>query len=145
MTTLREQLDQYIKQKYNVEPEQLPFKHEDYAIYRHTDTGKWFAVFIVKPRQEFGLEGEGDAEIVSFKPRDAMYADFMSQQPGYLCGYPSRGWNWLSALLDGSIAFENICRWLEESYEATVSKAKNKKTPLQKRKTKKEMKYNYEC
>ena len=48
--TLRERLDAYTKEKYGIDPEILPFSRENYDIYRHTETGKWFAVFIVKDR-----------------------------------------------------------------------------------------------
>ena len=131
--TLRAQLEAYAKQKYNVEPEQLPFNHEDYAIFRHADSGKWFAVFILKSRSEFGLSGPGDAEIVSLKIPDLLLADLLTQQPGYLRGYPSAKWNWVSIVLDGTVPFEDICRWLDESYKATKTKAKNQKMPLFKR------------
>ena len=133
--TLRGQLEVYAKKKYRVEPEQLPFNHEDYAIFRHPDSGKWFAVFIVKPRNEFGLSGDGDTEIISLKIRDHLLADLLLLQPGYLRGYPSARWNWVSIVLDGTVPFEDICQWLDESYLATISKAKNKKTALPKRET----------
>ena len=35
MATMREQLDAYVKDNYQVVPEILPFAHEDYEIYRH--------------------------------------------------------------------------------------------------------------
>ena len=124
--TIRQRLDRYVKEKYGIEPERLPFGHEDYSIYRHTDEGKWFAVLIVKPRHEFGLVGEGDSEVVSVKIRDPLLVDLLTQQPGYLRGYPSRRWNWLSVLLDGTVPFEDICRWLDESYAATAGKNKRK-------------------
>ena len=40
--TIRERLDAYTKEKYGIDPEILPFSREDYEIYRHEDTGKWF-------------------------------------------------------------------------------------------------------
>ena len=132
---LRARLDAYVREKYGVVPELLPFSHEDYSIYRHTHTGRWFAVFIVKERREFGLPGGGSAEIVCFKIRDNMPADVLARQPGYLRGYPSRRWNWLSAVLDGTVPLEDICRWLDESYEATKSKTKNKRIPLARKQT----------
>ena len=133
MPTIREQLDAYVKEKYGIEAEILPFSKEDYGVYRHPDTGRWFAVFIVKDRCAFGLAGFGDVEVVSFKIRDRMLADFVTQQPGYLRGFPASNWNWTTAVLDGTIPFEDICRWVDESYDATNTKAKNKRMPLLKR------------
>lgn len=130
---IRARLEKYAKEKYDIESEQLPFKQEDYAVLRHADSGKWFAVFIVKPRKDFGLPGAGDAEIVSLKIRDPLLADLLVQQAGYLNGYPSRKWNWISIVLDGTVPFEEVCRWLDESYTATKTKAKNQKVPLVKR------------
>ena len=135
--TIRERIDAYTKAKYGIDPEILPFSHEDYEIYRHTETGKWFAVFIVKERSAFGMDGDGTAEILCVKPRDSLLADFLMQQPGYLRGYPSSKWNWVSVVLDGTVPFEDICIWLDVSYQATKSKAGNLKTPLPKRESSK--------
>ena len=131
--TIRERLDFYAKDKYGIQPEMLPFSHEEYEILRHPDTGKWFAVFIVKERSSFGLAGDGTAEILCVKLKDKLFADFLMQQPGYLRGYPSKTWNWLSVVLDGTVPSEDICQWLDESFSATKSKAKNLKMPLMKR------------
>lgn len=133
--TIREQLDAYVKKNYGIEPEILPFSKEDYEIYRHADTGKWFAVFIVKDRTAFGLDGEGPVEVVCVKVKDPILADFLMQQPGYLRGYPSSKWNWVTVVLDGTVPFEDICRWLDDSYRVTKTKSKNMRTPLVKRKT----------
>lgn len=132
-SSIRESLDIYTKEKYGIDPEVLPFSHEEYEVYRHTDTGKWFAVFIVKERSAFGLDGSGTTEIFCFKLKDPLHADILMDQPGYLRGYPSSKWNWVSALLDGTIPFDDICHWLDESYKATKTKGRNLKTPLFKR------------
>ena len=130
MGALRDRLDAYAREKYGIEPEVLPFSGEEYGVYRHADTGKWFAVFIVKDRRAFGLPGTGRAEAVSFRIRDRTLADLLARQPGYLRGFPARGWNWTTALLDGTVPFEDICRWLDESRLATASKTRNKRVPL---------------
>lgn len=132
-STVREWLEAYAQRKYGLDVEQLPFNHEDYAILRHTDSGRWFAVFIVKSRREFGLDGDGEAEIVSLKIRDPLLVDMLAQKPGYLRGYPSPKWNWLSVVLDGTVSREEVCQWLDESFAATSAKSRNKKTPLIKR------------
>ncbi len=130
--TIRTQLDAYVKEKYGIDPEILPFSKENYGVYRHLATGRWFAVFIVKERSAFGLPGSGAVEVVSFRIRDKMLSDFVMQQPGYLRGFPACNWNWTTAVLDGTIAYEDICRWIDESYAATNTKGKNKRTPLPK-------------
>lgn len=40
-------MDAYIKEKCGIDSEPLPFSYENYEIYRHMETGRWFAVFIV--------------------------------------------------------------------------------------------------
>jgi Nitroreductase len=89
--------------------------------------------FIVKDRSAFGLPGSCDAEVVSFKIRDKMLADFMTQQPGYLRGFPAGNWNWTSAVIDGTITFEDICRWMDESYAATKTKTKTRERHCRKK------------
>lgn len=103
---IRERLEAYVKATYGVESEQLPFRQEDYAVLRHADTGRWFAVFIVKPKKAFGMDGEGNTEIVSLKIRDPLLTDLLVQQTGYLRGYPSSKWNWVSIILDGTVPLE---------------------------------------
>ena len=131
--TIREQLEAYIKKKYKLHEEQLPFNHEDYAVFRQP-SGKWFAVFFVKPYSEFGLGGDKTVDVVSFKIRDKELAETLYEQPGYIKGYPNSGWGWVSALLDGTVPFEDLCRWLDESYEATLHEPGNMNIPLEIRK-----------
>ncbi len=133
MKSMREHIDAYTKEKYDIDPEILPFSREDYEIYRHTETGKWFAVFIVKDRSAFGLDGEGKTEILCVKLKDPLLADSLMDLPGYLRGFPSSKWNWVSMVLDGTVPFDDICRWLDESYLATKSKTGNLKMPLPKK------------
>ena len=49
-------------------------------------------------------------------------------------GYPNSGWGWVSALLDGTVPFEDLCRWLDESYDATLHEPGNMNISLEKRK-----------
>ena len=130
---IRERLDAYVRENYGIVPEILPFSKEKYEIFRHSDTGKWFAVFVEKEQSVFGFDGDGTAEILCVKPRDPYLADFLLSQPGYLGGYPSKSWKWLSVVLDGTVPFEEICNLLDESYRATKAKGKNLKTPLSKK------------
>lgn len=131
--SLRARIEAYAREEYGIEPEQLPFNHEDYAVLRHRDTGKWFAVFFVKPRAALGLPGAGDAEILSVKIGNRRMAEAVAARPGVLRGYPSSTWNWLSAPLDGIIPLDDLRVWLDESFRATLSSGSNQRVPLPKR------------
>ncbi len=124
---IRKQLDAYAEETYGIRPEVLPFSHESYEIYRHTESGKWFAVFIVKERATFGLPGEGAVEVLCVKLKDPLLADYLLHLPGYLRGYPSAKWNWVTMVLDGTVPFADICRWLDKSYHATGAAGKQEK------------------
>lgn len=128
--SIRARVEAYAKSTYRIEPELLPFNHEDYAVLRHPENGKWFAVFFLKPRSVLGLPGDGDAEVASFKMRSRGLRDKLTGRPGILQGYPSSKWSWLSTVLDGTVRFNTVCDCLDESYRATRFKPANLYVPL---------------
>ncbi len=131
--SLRARIEAYAREEYGIEPEQLPFNHEDYAVLRHPRNGKWFAVFFVKPRAALGLPGEGVAEVLSFKVPGKKTAARLAATPGFFPGYPSPRWNWLSVALDGSVPLREITPCLDDSFCATAFKPANQNIPLEKR------------
>ena len=127
MNTMRDQLFEYVKKKYRVEPEFLWARFPGYAIFRHADNQKWFGLVTNVKKKNLGMEGEEIVDILNVKFSDPLLADLLIQQPGYLRGYHISRGNWVSILLDGSVPFEDICRWLEESYMTTASKEEKQK------------------
>lgn len=125
--TFRGQLFDYVKKKYKADPEFLWKRVPDYAIFRHADNGKWFGIVMDVKKRSLGMDGDGLVDILNVKLSDPLLVDMLLQQPGYFRGYHISGGNWVSILLDGSVPFEDACRWLEESYLATASKAKKQK------------------
>lgn len=125
--TYRDRLFDYVKKKYNAAPEYLWRRYPDYAVFRHADNRKWFGLVMNVRRDKLGLEGNEVTDILNIKLSDPFLADLLVQQPGYLRGYHISRGNWVSVLLDGSVPFEEICRWLDESYVATASGEKKRK------------------
>ena len=76
---------------------------------------------------EAGLDGTERTDIVNVKLGDSMLADILTGQPGYFRGYHIARSSWISILLDGTVPFEEICRWIDESYGTTASKQKKQK------------------
>ena len=125
--TFREQLFDYVKKKYKAEPEHLWMRFPDYAIFRHADNEKWFGIVMDIPRRKLGMDSDEIVDILNVKLSDPLLVDLLIRQPGYFRGYHISRGNWVSILLDGSVPFEDICRWLEESYLTTASSVKKQK------------------
>ena len=113
---MREEIFQYVKKKYKVEPD-YPFSTAPtYPVLRHKDNRKWFALIMDIPREKLG---------------DPMLVDMIVRQPGYFYGYHITRSNWISILLDGTVPLEEICQWIGESYAVTASRKKGKKRKSQ--------------
>lgn len=125
--TYRDRLFDYVKKKYKAAPEYLWRRYPDYAVFRHADNRKWFGLVMNVRRDKLGLEGDGITDILNVKLSDPFLADVLVQQPGYLRGYHISRGNWVSVLLDGTVPFADICRWLDEGYAATASDEKKRK------------------
>lgn len=123
----RERLFDYVKKKYRAVPEYLWKKFPDYAIFRHTDNEKWFGLVMDIKKGKLGLDGDDIVDILNVKLSDPLLVDMLIQQPGYFRGYHISRGNWVSILLDGSVPFDDICRWLEESYLITASREEKQK------------------
>ena len=127
MTELKKQLFAYIRKKYHAEPEYLWARYPGYTVFRHSDNQKWFALFMDVPGTKLGLESEDLTDILNVKMGEPFLADYLARQKGFRRGYHISRGNWISILLDGTAAFEEICKWLDESYIATASKETRQK------------------
>ena len=117
----RDQVFEYVKERYGVEPEYLWRRYPDYAVFRHQDNEKWFGVVMTVQRNRLEPDGEGIADILNVKLAEPMLADILIQQPGYYRGYHMNRGCWISVLLDGTIPFPEICRIIDTGYLATAS------------------------
>ena len=130
MQSFREQLSAYIKEKYKASPEYLWGRFPGYAVYRHGDNQKWFALVMDVPGNKLGLETKELVDIVNVKIADPFLADILARQEGFFRGYHIRKGNWISISLRGEVEFDVISRWLEESYVTTASaKTKQARRP----------------
>ena len=123
---MRQKLFQYVKKKYKADPEFLWKRYPDYAIFRHEDNHKWFGLVMDVPRGRLGLDGDERVDILNVKLSDPFFAEMLIQRDGFFKGYHISKGNWVSVLLDGTVAFDEICSLLEESYRTTASGQKKR-------------------
>lgn len=124
MKTFRDDLAAYIKEKYGCGEEYPWIRYPNYAVFRHADNEKWFGLVMNIPVSKLGLRGDDNADILNVKLGDPLLADLLIKQEGYFRGYHISRGNWVSILLDGTVPFDDICRWLDESYICTASAKK---------------------
>ena len=127
--SLRESLFAYIGSQYGGAPEYLWARFPDYAVFRHAENRKWFALVMDVPRRRLGLPGTGTVDLLNVKLTDPLLVDLLLRQPGYLRGYHIRSDSWVSVLLDGTVPFEDVCHMLDLGWQATAPGRSRKPRP----------------
>ena len=164
---MREEIYRYMKKKYKAEPEFLWKRFPDYAVFRHQDNRKWFAIIMDVPAEKLGLPasyGSGPAvtetygggkageesgsadsfiaelclsgmirnvssriDVLNIKLDDLFLRDILLQKEGILPGYHLSRGNWISILLDGTVALPEILDLIDISFRTTASKQQRDK------------------
>lgn len=127
MASIKEEISNYIKKKYEADPEYLWKRYPDYAVYRHDDNRKWFVIIMDVDADRLGLHGTERVDIIDVKVDDMMLRDILLKQKGYLPGYHMNKGSWITILLDGSVPYDDICNMIDTSFMNTASKKKKDK------------------
>ena len=112
----------YVNEKYRTEPEYLWRRFPNYCVFRHEDNRKWYGIIMDVPRESMGLRGKERVDILNVKLADTSYADMLIHQEGYFKGYHISRGNWVSVLLDGTVAMKEIQSLVDESFMVTSKK-----------------------
>lgn len=122
--TYRNEIFEYARNKYNTLPEYLWERFPDYAVLRHKDNRRWYALIMNISKMKLGNYPDIPVDIINLKLSDPLAVDLLTQQEGYFRGYHIKRGNWISVLLDGSVGFDEICTLIDESFAATGKKKK---------------------
>ena len=125
---MRVSVYEYVKKQYGSEPEYLWMKYPDYAVLRHSDNNKWYAIIMNIRRSKLGLEGDDTVDIINVKMTDSFSADMLIQENGFFRGYHISRGDWVSVLLDGTVPLKRITSLINISYNATASARKKQET-----------------
>jgi len=118
-TMRRETLFKYARQHYQAEPEYLWRNLPGYAVLRHHDGKKWFAVVMNVPGSKLGLAGEEDIDVLEVKVRPE-HIGSLRQKEGILPAYHMNKAHWISIVLAGPLSPEEIYDLLSDSYALTA-------------------------
>lgn len=114
--SLVDELVNYIKEKYDVEPEHPWRKSPKNMTFKDKESGKWFALVMPIKGKNLGLDGKDELYIMNVKS-DPEVIGFLSQMEGYMPGYHMNKQHWLTVFLDGTVSKKQVFCRLDESYQ----------------------------
>lgn len=119
----RESLKTYISEAYSAGPDFPWAKYPQYAVFRHTDNRKWFAIIMEVPKKKLGLPEDGALDILNVKCDPILIGSFR-EEPGIYPAYHMSKESWLSVALDGRVNDEKLKLLLDISFHLTAQKPK---------------------
>ncbi len=123
----RTKLDKFITEIYGAKAEFLWASAPTFAVYRHENNKKWFAVIMDIPKEKLGIKSEGKISVVNLKC-DPLLIGSVLKEEGIHKGYHMNKNYWITVCLDGSIEDDKIKWLLGLSFDLTAKKIKPKKT-----------------
>ena len=114
----REQLFDWVKSEYDVEPEYLWKQYPNYAVLRHKYNEKWFALVADVDRSKHNLEGEGRVDFLVIKEDPGLITELLKHE-GFRPAYHMDKEKWVSIVLDGSVPNDKIESLVQSSYALT--------------------------
>lgn len=117
----RAALDKYITDTYGAVGECMWEKYPTFAVYRHADNRKWFAVIMEIPKSKIGLDDDALVNVVNLKC-DTMLIGSLLFEDGIHKGYHMNKNYWITLRLDGSVDETKIKWLLDMSFELTTKK-----------------------
>lgn len=123
----RQTVFDYITKKYKAKPEYPWRKYSSYAVFRHADNNKWFALVMDVPGDKVGVASSDYVDVINLKVDDMFFRDMIIQEEGIMPAYHMNKMHWISVLLDGTVPEEKVFNLIDMSFLATASAKKKEK------------------
>ena len=121
----RTELENYILNNYNSNPDYLWVKFPNYEVFRHSGNKKWFALIMDVSKDKLGLPGTELLDVVNFKCNPILIGSLLGKD-GVFPAYHMNKESWITVALDGSMPDEQIKMLLDMSFDATAPKIRQK-------------------
>lgn len=122
----RKQLEEYIARVYGAAAEFPWARYPNYAVFRHGDNKKWFALVMDVPKRKLGVQGEESLSILNIKC-DPIMIGSLRKEAGFFPAYHMSKASWITIALDSGVDDEKIKLLLDISYDLTSLKIKKPK------------------
>lgn len=117
----REDLFEWVRGEYGVEPERKWRKFPNFAVLRRGE--RWFAIVMDVPKNKFGLDDDEVVDVINVKA-DSETIEILVEREGFYRAYHMNKRHWISVFLDGSVDDDRIKALIDRSVELTAQKKK---------------------
>lgn len=118
----REATTQFIHENFGGIVEDYPWEDlPDYAIFRHTDNRKWFALIARAKYQTLGIDRPGEVDFINLKADPDLIEALIANRE-VLPAYHMNKRHWLTVLLDQSYPAAQLQDLIATSYQLTARK-----------------------
>lgn len=112
-----ETIIEHIKAEYGAAPEFLwPDRYPGYAVFRHSDNKKWFALVATISKKSLGLEDDKEVDVINLKFDKNQTYDFAETSDHIFPAYHMNKNNWITVMLDGVLPDELVFELIRKSY-----------------------------
>ncbi|MDE7182387.1 MAG: MmcQ/YjbR family DNA-binding protein [Clostridia bacterium] len=107
---------EYVRGKYGDELEYLWQTFPSNAVWRRKDNKKWYGILLLLSKRKLGLDSDEVVDVIDLRIDPEVLPEIMDGER-YFAGYHMNKKSWFTMCLDGSVPFEEICTWLDKSYD----------------------------
>lgn len=112
---------EHIKSEYGVSPEFLwPDRYPGYAVFRHNDNKKWFALVATISSKSLGLKEDEKIDVINLKFDKNQTYDFARASDHIFPAYHMNKNNWITIWLDGTLPNGLIFGLIKKSYSLSA-------------------------
>lgn len=110
-----EQIERYVKEKYDCDFEYLWEKTPDNAVFRRQDNKKWIGAVLTVAENKIYGNLQKKIEILDFRAKPEDIEEIVDGKK-YFSGYHMNKKHWVTVCLNGSVDIEEIFYRIDESY-----------------------------
>ncbi|MFW0756376.1 MmcQ/YjbR family DNA-binding protein [Pseudomonas sp. H11T01] len=114
----RQQFIEYVHKKYKTNPDYPWAKLPDYAVFRHSDNEKWYALVMDIPSEKIGIVGAARVDVLELKVAPESVGSLRKKE-GIYPAYHMNKEHWITVLLNGPLDAKEIHCLVQESFELT--------------------------
>ena len=109
-------ISNYIKSKYNNDPEFLWESSPGCGVYRNHINNKWYGIIMNVNYSKLDSNKTGEVEVINIKLDENEIKDLLKQK-GFYKAYHMNKVSWISIILNDTLSDDVICSLIDKAYE----------------------------